>query len=763
MLDVNAGEKSRNLLQENLSADLAIVGGGMAGVCTAITAARAGVQVVLIQDRPVLGGNASSEVRLWVLGATSHMGNNNRWAREGGVIDEILTENLWRNPEGNPVLFDALLLEKISEEKCIRLLLNTSVSAVQMENAQRIASVQAYCSQNETAYHVQAKLFCDASGDGVLGYLSGAAFRMGAENREEFDEGFAPSSEERGLLGHSLYFYSRDTGRPVRFIPPSFALRDVSEILRYRELKSSDTGCRLWWLEYGGRLDTIHQTEEIKWQLWGIAYGIWDHIKNSGKFPEAENLTLEWVGAIPGKRESRRFEGEFILTQKDIVEQREHEDAVSVGGWAMDLHPADGVYSSQPGCTQWHPKGIYQIPFRCMYSRNIHNLFLAGRLISASHVAFGSSRVMATCAHNGQAVGIAAAVCLENGVPPSALSKGRLLQELQQRLLASGQLIPGLRQSNPLDLASCADVTVSSTFELGNLPPGADVVPLDVSRAMLLPLQAGPVPTFNVCLEAPQKTLLRAELWIARKQGNYTPELCLAGKDLSLETMGSQEVSISFDVQFDTPRYAFLVLRENPVIGVRLSETRVTGIMALSRGMNPAVATSSSQRPPKEIGVDAFDFWLPKRRPGGKNLSLRITPPLRSFCAASVINGYDRPYGTVNAWVASPEDPSPYLRLSWPEPIQIRRIVLRFDTDWDHSMESVLMNHPERVAPFCVADYRLCDETGKTIYEVKDNHASRNEILLSSAVMVRELQLEILRTHGASAAVFGVSCFSEAE
>ena len=165
-------------------------------------------------------------------------------------------------------------------------------------------------------------------------------------------------------------------------------------------------------------------------ELWKIAYGVWNHIKNSGQFSEAETLTLEWVGTIPGKRESRRFEGDLILTQQDVVEHRLHPDAVSFGGWAIDLHPVDGVYSPQSGCTQWHAKGVYQIPWRTMYSRNISNLMLAGRIISASHVAFASTRVMATSAHGGQAVGMAAALCLREGIQPRDLLEPARMREL---------------------------------------------------------------------------------------------------------------------------------------------------------------------------------------------------------------------------------------------------------------------------------------------------------------------------------------------
>ncbi len=248
-------ESQRELRTEALSADLIIVGGGVAGTCAAITAAREGIRVVLVQDRPVLGGNSSSEVRLWILGATSHLGNNNRWAREGGVIDEILVENTYRNPEGNPLILDTILLEKVVEESNITLLLNTAVYEVEKEGKDSIRQVTAFCSQNSTRYHLSAPLFCDASGDGIVGFLAGAAFRMGAEAQEEFGEKFAPTEAYGELLGHTLYFYSKDTGKPVRYVAPSYAL-DISEkVPRYKSIGLDDYGCRLWWIEWGGRLE----------------------------------------------------------------------------------------------------------------------------------------------------------------------------------------------------------------------------------------------------------------------------------------------------------------------------------------------------------------------------------------------------------------------------------------------------------------------------------------------------------------------------
>src|SRR5690606_1885338 len=247
---------ARKLRQEDIHSDLVIVGGGMAGACCAITAAREGLSVVIVQDRPVLGGNSSSEVRLWVLGATSHMGNNNRWAREGGVIDEILVENMFRNPEGNEVIFDTVVLDKVVAEPNITLLLNTAVIDVEKsaDDADTITSLRAFCSQNSTAYQLVAPLFCDATGDGAVGFVAGAAFRMGAESKDEFDEKFAPTKEYGELLGHSIYFYTKDTGKPVQYVPPTYALDDITKIPRFKKFNAKEHGCQLWWIEYGGRL-----------------------------------------------------------------------------------------------------------------------------------------------------------------------------------------------------------------------------------------------------------------------------------------------------------------------------------------------------------------------------------------------------------------------------------------------------------------------------------------------------------------------------
>lgn len=778
---ITAGPSSkREPLRRDLHASLVVIGGGLSGVCCAVTAAREGLDVILVQDRPVLGGNASSEVRLWILGSTSHMGNNNRWAREGGVIDEILVENLYRNPEGNALVLDTVLLEFVVREPKITLLLNTAVHDLEKSDADTIASVRAFCSQNSTLYDLHAPLFADASGDGIVGFLAGAAFRIGAEGAAEFGEGFAPPQPSSELLGHSIYFYSRDTGRPVKFIPPSFALGDISEIPRWRDLKVDDSGCRLWWLEWGGRLDTIHDSEKIKWELWKIAYGVWNHIKNSGLFPDAETLTLEWVGTIPGKRESRRFEGDYLIRQQDIVEQREHPDSVSFGGWAIDLHPADGVYSAAPGCTQWHSKGVYGIPYRSLYSRNITNLFLAGRIISASHVAFGSTRVMATCAHGGQAVGMAASHCLRDGLTPRDLLEPARMERLQSDLVRRGQFIPGFRLAAPDDLARHAEITASSELRLSRLPASGETLRLIDSWAMMLPLAAGPVPRFTFTLDAAESTTLRAELRASTRPGNHTPDQLLGRLEIPLAAGPGQSVELDFGSALPAAGYAFVCLMKDVNLHVHLSDQRLTGVLALCHNGNKAVAKSATQTPPPGIGIDTFEFWTPKRRPEGKNLAVRIEPPLAAFAPANVVNGIDRPVAGPNAWVADFDHEQPVLRLAWPRPQTIRRIELHFDTDFDHPLESVLMGHPERVLPFCVRDARLTAAVLQpvpagsaaagsaaprpvTVAEIHDNHHSRHVIRLDEPLVTDLLEIQLVApAPHIPAALFSVRCFATA-
>ena len=736
-----------------IDSDLVIVGGGLAGTCAALTAARAGIKVVLVQDRPVLGGNASSEVRLWGLGATSHMNNNNRWAREGGVIDEILVENMYRNKEGNALIFDTVLLEKVTVEENITLLLNTAAISVRKSDGTAIESVSAFCSQNSTQYELYAPLFCDASGDGIIAFQAGAAFRMGAESSAEFGEKFAPTREYGYLLGHSIYFYTKDIGKPVQFVAPSYALQDITQIPRYRSFNTATDGCRLWWIEYGGRLDTVHETETIKWQLWKVVYGGWNYIKNSGEFPDAENLTLEWVGQIPGKRESRRFEGDYMMTQQDIIEQRQHPDAISFGGWSIDLHPADGVFSERPGCDQWHAKGVYQVPYRTQYSKNIRNLFIAGRIMSASHVAFGSTRVMLTLASAAQSVGMAAAHCIQRGLLPRDIASPANIARLQRDLQRVGQYIPQFRLEDKSNLAAQARLSASSKFCLTALPDDGPLHPLERAYAQMLPVQRGRMPRIAITVDADQATQLEVQLRTSSKIDNHSPDVILKTCSFDLQPGPNQRITMDFDQHIAADRYVFVCVMQNPAVQLHLSSQRVSGLAALQY--------RRLQQPPHDIGVETFEFWTPPRRPAGQNIAIACSPPIDGFDPRSLLNGIARPTCAANAWVADPADPAPKLELRWDVPQSIRRLTLMFDTDFDHAMETSLMGHPEAVMPFTVRHYRIKDGAGRIVREITDNHQTVNDLTFDEPLETDHLQLELLASHGdVPAAVFSVQCHS---
>ena len=298
---------------KQIQSEIIVIGGGLAGICAAIAAAREGKQVVLIQNRGVLGGNSSSEIRVWVCGATKH--GVNRYARETGIMGELFLENQFRNPQGNVFQWNLLLLEKVKEEQNIQLYLNTEVIDVTVEG-HTITSVIARTQGAENTYQFLGEYFIDCTGDGIVGEGAKAEFHMGRESREMYDESLAPEVADDRMLGSTLLFYTKDTGEKTKFIAPSFAKKITdTTIIKNRTLNPTDNGCAYWWIEWGGELDTIHDNEKIRDELLSVVYGIWDHIKNSGEY-EADTLDLEWIGTC-------------LLYTSDAADE---EESVDLGG-----------------------------------------------------------------------------------------------------------------------------------------------------------------------------------------------------------------------------------------------------------------------------------------------------------------------------------------------------------------------------------------------------------------------------------------------
>lgn len=427
--------------------DLCIVGGGLSGTIAALSAARHGLKVVLVQDRPVLGGNCSSEIRMWVRGAKGY------WNRETGILAEFEEENIYRNPTLAPTLWDSVLFGKIKENENITLLLNTSCLDAECFES-RITSITAWQLTTYSWHKVSAKYFADCSGDSVLAPLSGAKHRIGREGNEEFNETIGPEIADSKTMGMSILLQARETDHPVKFIPPEWAnvyeTDDDIDIkannVKYSETRShkiGTSGCNLWWMELGGDTEAIANTEETRDELLKLAFGIWDHIKNRQDHGY-ENWELEWIGFLPGKRESVRYIGEHILTQHDIESEGRFEDVVAYGGWPMDDHNPKGFKANSiddKASVLYPAPSPYGIPYRCLYSQNIENLFFAGRNISATHAAMSSTRVMGTCSLLGQAMGTAASICFKNNLKPGEL-KGEYITFLQKDLMDDGIFIP---------------------------------------------------------------------------------------------------------------------------------------------------------------------------------------------------------------------------------------------------------------------------------------------------------------------------------
>lgn len=435
--------------------DFCVIGGGMAGLCAAVSAARGGAKVALVQDRPVFGGNSSSEIRVHVCGADRH--NQIPNMRETGILEELRMENLRRNPQRSFSIWDTVLYEKVLLEPNIERFLNCSCLDAGMDGP-RVKSITAWQTTTQTYHTIEADIFADCSGDGILAPLTGAQYRVGREARSEYGESIEPEVADRKTMGMTCLFQAKDLGTPQPFEPPSWAHSyPTEESLPHRNHKWFEMG--YWWVELGGECDSIADTEKVRDELLKIVYGLWDHIKNHGDHGAA-NWALDWVQFLPGKRESRRYIGDHVLTQLDIEAEGKFDDLVAYGGWTMDDH-APGGFRYRGAPTIFHPApSPYGISYKCLYSKNIENLMFAGRCASASHAAMSSTRLMGTGSSMGQAIGTAAAIARKAGIAPRDVGKSHI-RELQQSLLRQDAYLPWVKQQFS-DLTNRAALRASS-------------------------------------------------------------------------------------------------------------------------------------------------------------------------------------------------------------------------------------------------------------------------------------------------------------
>ncbi len=454
--------------------DVVVVGGGLAGCGAAVSAARNGAKVALIQDRPVLSGNSSSEIQVPVMGHCTWRDFNKYDPGITGIIEEFY-------PRIGQTARSKEIEEIIRKEKNLSLFLNTRATDVEMTSQARIKSVLALIVKTGQRLRFTAPLFIDCTGQGWIGYWAKAEYRQGQEPRSEFNESLAPIKAGKKTMGNDLYnaeFLTLD--KPVEFTCPQWAYQwkspdDFEEYdshVRIDEIRRPENFDRpsrgkgrqpnpddisggthhQWWLEYGGILDTIADAEKIRDELFRINIGLWNYAKNHNPntIEKNKNRQLTWLNYVCGVRESRRLIGDYIMSQAEYDNQIVHEDTVSFTDWGIDVHHPEGFWVRGNDCIHVYCNQRVSIPYRTLYSKNIDNLFMAGRCISVTHIALGGTRIMRTVSMTGQAAGTAAAIATWYNTEPRDIYKNHI-EQLQQLLLKDGCYLIATPNNAPAD------------------------------------------------------------------------------------------------------------------------------------------------------------------------------------------------------------------------------------------------------------------------------------------------------------------------
>lgn len=697
--------------EKRIDVDLVISGGGIPGICTAIQAARMGLKTALINNRTRFGGNGGSDLMITINGATGSQEFNYN-ARETGVIEELWLEHLNKNPTSNRWLWDGVLWDMLMKEPNIQLFPNTCIDEVVMESKDRIQYVSGTQNTTETRYQFYAPLFVDNTGDGTVAYLAGAEYRYGREAKAEFGERIAPDEADNCVLPSTMVFTSEVRDHPVRYVAPSFAVDlKKTDVLKYRVIPQNGFGSFKWFYEIDGQLDQVFDAEDILKNHRALVYGIWDYVKNSGEFP-AENHELAYISPVMGKREGRRIMGDHILTESDIVEQRDFEDTVGHGGWSIDLHAIDGFYSKEPINRHIFLKGIYQIPYRCGYSKDISNLFMEGRCMSTSHVAFGTTRVIATLSTLGQANAVAAFLCKKYGCGPRDIYQEHL-EELRQLLLKHDQYIVGKRYEDETELASKAKVTVSSQRQAG-FTDGDEEVRLDREYGLSIPVlkHFGGIRLFA---KADADTQLRYAVYKPTKPENYDPRVLVCEGTVDIRKSEDFQ-TVTLPADFDTETgYYFIWIYANDQISLKCGSRQLTEAVTAKRDSTSSVTlVDLDTLQPKEF-IWRMQNW---------NLCFEYVEQEPIFAGSNLTNGYARPYKTTNAWQAEGVE-GEYIQLDWEKPVEISQLWLYLDSYltelFGHKKDRTEVARPMLVKDF---DVEYKDENGnfQTITQVRDNY-----------------------------------------
>lgn len=753
---------------------LAVIGGGLAGFCAAVAAARLGTKTCIIQNRPGFGGNSSSEIRVTPHGACAF----HAYARETGIISELLIEEravnheeIFENGWTNSV-WDMVLYNMAQCTPNLTIYVNTDVFNVVMKDKRTIRAVEARIQNAETVLTVEADAFIDCSGDGVVADGAGCEWRLGSESKEEFGEPHASEKASKDVMGSSIHFKTKNIGRPSRFKAPEWAMHYEDAGFFYNEgrLPKQEKG-GYWWLEIGVPYDTIHQNEDIRHELTRHALGVWDWMKNKDpKMKElTENYALDWIGQVPGKRESRRIMGQYLMTEHDPQNCTVFPDEIAFGGWFIDLHTPGGLLakSSEPASSENYTTfsdyavksyaGPYGIPLRCLIAKDVDNLMMAGRNVSVTHAALGTVRVMNTTAIMGQAAGTAAALACKRGMPVSEAAS--LAKEVQQQLLKDGCFLPNYRNEDGSDLARTAIITASSEALLQGSWPG------------IKSYHEG----LRIWKDQPQYTIEKLETRKGQLIAIGTPVIQKIEVLLNNTSAQLQPVSVQLKESLhiwdysvcDREVLAEAVLQAPPGLNwvgweVALEKAPVGQYARLDLLPNPAVewltgsSIESGHLSMYQIGPEKM-----RRFGNGHTLSFKIEPAQPCYGPGNVISGVTRPHRYTNLWKSDPALPLPqWLQLGWTEEQEIAEVHLSFP---GHLLREYHAYDPFYRDPQCPSDYTIAAMKGsewQTIAQVQGNYQRQVKHVLPQRVRTKEIRVIVQATNGdPSAQIYEVRCY----
>lgn len=692
------------------SYDIVIVGAGMAGICASIQACREGLNVALINDRGCVGGNSSCEIAMSIDGAN----DNNVFAlnsREGGIISEILEEMIYRTSDANRYTLDGIYMDFIIDAG-VDLYLNTCIDEVKTDD-NKIICVAGTQNTTETRFIFHAPLFVDDTGDGTLGALASAEYMIGREASSTFLEKIAPETADDYVLASTLAFFAYDMGHPVKFIPPNFAFDiESSGVLEYRKIPHDKFHRYYWEYEADGKIDQVKCREGIMKFHRSLVYGIWDYIKNSGEYPEAENFDLGYVSLVPGMREYRRLKGDYIITEGDLVQQHEYEDAVAHGGWTIDLHAIGGFFEKELSNRHIHLKGPYQIPYRCLYSWNVENLFMCGRCISASHVAFGSIRVCATLAAVGQVVGMAAVLSNKYDIMPRDITKQHI-KELRQALMREGHLILGGQNDDARDMALGAKVTASSEAKL-EVSNQAGYMDIGEGIALSIPYSKN-IDEIKLNCVADENTQLEYLIYLQDKQYNYGPDKLFARHHVPVNA-GDNSVRLPIQIKNNQGGHFLLVIKKNDKLHFAYADKPPFSTMQFTaiKNKNDQIVDYNT--------LEKFDIlWKRDQR----CLLYCVFLKQNVYAPDNITNGYNRAYGKPNLWLSDDDDSVPELTVHFDKNVRLDLVQITFAVD-----NTVCIYHYGKSLYDNLATnydiYALEDGVWQIKNEIRDNRKKRN-------------------------------------